>query len=73
MVPKPDFDVDPATKLGAGVDWENGNDFESFVSALNSGTTLRSNGVEGVAELPRENELDETALLQLKHLFSNYR
>ena len=71
--PKLDFNIDPATKLGAEVDWQEGDDFASFVDALNRGASVRSDGVSGTSELPRENELDAAALLQLKSLFCNYR
>lgn len=67
------FDIDPRNKLGGEVDWETGNDFESFVDALNRGVAVRSDGLSGVSDLPRENQLDEIALGQLKSLFLNYR
>lgn len=66
------FDIDPATKLG-NADWGEADDFSSFVDALNRGVTVRPDGLPGVSELPRENELDEASLLQLKSLLSGYR
>lgn len=71
--PKPDFYVDPRNKLGADESWADGEDFDAFVSNLNSGAVVRGNGMERVAELPRENELDAAALSQLRDTLSRYR
>lgn len=66
------FDTDSPAKLG-NADWEDGDDFTSFVDALNRGVSVRPNGLQGASELPRENELDAVELARLKHLFASYR
>lgn len=68
-----EFYIDPRTKLGGEVEWEAGDEFSKFVDMLNRGVTVRADGVEGVAELPRENQLDALSVSELRAIFANYR
>jgi hypothetical protein len=67
-----EFDIDPRNKFG-NADWETGNDFQSFVDALNRGAVVRSNGVPIVAESTDDFSLDEIALAELKSKLAQYR
>lgn len=66
------FDIDPANKLG-NADWGEDDDFTSFVAALNSGSTVRRNGLPGMAESTDDFSLDAAALIELKSKLGNYR
>lgn len=68
-----DFDIDSRNKLGANVEWETGNEFDSFVDALNRGLTVRSGSVPGEAGAPADIRDDALALSELRLLFSRYQ
>lgn len=67
------FDIDPATKLGAPDDWEDGDDFTSFVDALNRGVDMRGRGLSGESGAPEDISLDEVAKLELRSILSRYQ
>jgi hypothetical protein len=66
------FDVDPANKLG-NVDWEEDDDFSSFLDALNRGVAVRGTALPGETGAPADISLDEVAKLELRHLISRYQ
>ena len=66
------FDVDPAAKLG-DADWEEADDFSSFVDALNRGVAVRGATLPGETGAPADISLDEVAKLELRHLISRYQ
>lgn len=68
-----DFSIDPRTKLGGAVEWEDGDDFAVFVDALNRGLTVRNDSVPGEAGTPADLSVDALAQLELKSILSRYR
>jgi len=66
------FDVDPAAKLG-DADWEEADDFSSFVDALNRGVAVRGATLPGETGTPTDISLDEAAKLELRAILSGYR
>jgi hypothetical protein len=68
-----EFDIDPRTKLGGEVEWMDGDGWEHFVSALNSGASVPSGSVPGEDGAPADLSLDAAAQLELRALLSRYQ
>jgi hypothetical protein len=68
-----DFLIDSRTKLGGQVEWESGDDFDNFIRLLNSGATVRADGMAGVAGEPTDLSVDAAARAELIAKLSEYR
>lgn len=68
-----ELDIDPCNKLGGEVDWTDGDDFDNFVRALNSGATVRADGVPGEVGAPEDISLDAATQLELRSILARYQ
>lgn len=68
----PDFAIDPRTKYG-DADWGDGDDFTSFVDALNRGVTVRGDAVPGESGAPADISMDAVAISELKAKLAGYQ
>lgn len=66
-----DFSIDPRSKYG-DADWE-GDDFTTFVDALNRGVAVRSDSIPGESGAPADLSLDALAISELRAKLANYR
>lgn len=68
-----DFGIDPRNKLGADVDWTDGDDWEHFVRALSGGAVVRSASIPGETGAPTDISVDALAQLELRDILSRYK
>ena len=68
-----ELDIDPRNKLGGEVDWTDGDDFDNFVRALNSGASVRADSVPGEVGAPEDISVDAAAVSELRAKLAGYQ
>ena len=66
-----DFAIDSRSKYGEA-QWEDGDEFATFIDALNRGVSVRTDSVPTETGAPADIRTDEAALSELRRIFANY-